>query len=102
MLGSDCDANVGQKLFAAQPIYRPGVTTAEQFYEAWGRQKVDYLVAKLHGNVRLIDVRLSDVVPALDAGVRSEMAKCSTCKIVADVPVANADSASPQGPIVPG
>ncbi|WP_310963918.1 sugar ABC transporter substrate-binding protein [Nocardioides terrisoli] len=102
MLGSDCDANGGQKLFAADIIYRRGVTSAAQFYEAWGRQKVQYLEAKLGGHVNLIDVHFNDVLPSLDQGVRSEIAKCSGCRIVGDVAVGTADSASPQGPIVPG
>lgn len=102
MLGSDCDANGGEKLFAADIIYRDGVTSAADWYEAYGQQKVQYLKAKLNAHVRLIDVHFNDVLPSLDKGVRSEIAKCSDCKIVADVAVGTADSASPQGPIVPG
>lgn len=100
MLGSDCDANGGPKLFAAEPIYRKGITTAAQWYEEWGRQKAQYLIDKLNGHVRLIDVHFNDTLPSLDDGVRSELATCPGCKIVADVPVGTADAANPQGPIV--
>ncbi|WP_456696235.1 sugar ABC transporter substrate-binding protein [Aeromicrobium sp. P5_D10] len=102
MLGSDCDADGGEKLFAADIIYREGVTSAADWYEAYGQQKVQYLEARLNGHVRLIDVHFNDVLPSLDKGVRSAIATCSDCKIVADVAVGTADSASPQGPIVPG
>ena len=102
MLGSDCDASGGEKLFAAEPIYRTGVTTAAQWYEQWGRQKAQYLIRKLNGHVRLINVRFNDTLPSLNEGVTKELATCSDCTIVADVAVGTADAANPQGPIVPG
>ena len=99
---SDCDANGGQKMWGADIIYNKDASTAAAWWAAWGAQKVQYLKAKLDGKVRLINVRFNDVLPSLNEGVTSEMAKCADCKVVADIAVGTADAANPQGPIVPG
>lgn len=101
-LGADCDADGGEKLWGADIIYHEDAPTAEEWYFAFGVQKVKYLEAKLGGKVRLINVRFSDVLPSLNEGVESAIADCADCEIVEDVAVGTADAANPQGPIVPG
>jgi ribose transport system substrate-binding protein len=66
-----------------------GYKTQSQFIRDWGRMKADYVIAKTNGRAKVITFSESDMlgVKFETQGVKEELAKCKTCKVVANVSV---------------
>jgi ribose transport system substrate-binding protein len=64
-----------------------GYRTHSQFIRDWGRMKADYVIAKTNGRAKVITFSESDMlgVKFETQGVKEELAKCKTCKVVANV-----------------
>jgi ribose transport system substrate-binding protein len=72
--------------FVAAP---KGYKSHSQFIRDWGRMKADYVIAKTNGRAKVITFTESDLVGIKleSQGVQQELAKCKTCKVVANVSV---------------
>jgi ribose transport system substrate-binding protein len=92
---SDPGAGSGRRMldYAALP---KGYKTYPQFIRDWGRMKADYLIAKTNGHAKVITSSERDILSIAYEGqaIRSELAKCSGCKIVANVDFTLADYAN--------
>lgn len=92
---SDPGAGGGRRMldYAALP---KSYKTYPQFIRDWGRMKADYLIAKTNGHAKVITSSERDIL-AIDyegQAIRSELAKCSGCKVVANVDFTLADYAN--------
>jgi ribose transport system substrate-binding protein len=92
---SDPGAGGGRRMldFTALP---KGYKTYPQFIRDWGRMKADYLIAKTNGHAKVITSSERDILSIDYEGqaIRSELAKCFGCKIVANVDFTLADYAN--------
>jgi ribose transport system substrate-binding protein len=92
---SDPGAGGGRRMldFTALP---KGYKTYPQFIRDWGRMKADYLIAKTNGHAKVITSSERDILSIDYEGqaIRSELAKCSGCKLVANVDFTLADYAN--------
>lgn len=72
--------------FVAAP---KGYRNHAQFIRDWGRMKADYVIAKTNGRAKVITFTEGDLVGIKleSQGVQEELAKCKTCKVVANVGV---------------
>jgi ribose transport system substrate-binding protein len=67
--------------------YAPGTDSLKRFMLDWGKDKVDYVIAKTNGHANVITFTESDIVSMTyqhDAIVK-ELARCPGCKVVANV-----------------
>lgn len=93
----DCDAtdSGARGMFDAQPLYPTGDKPGRggDVWAANGAAQADYLIAKLKGDVKVIQFAVPDfaVTASLGKGFKDHMSKCSTCKIVDTVQVKVAD-----------
>jgi ribose transport system substrate-binding protein len=92
---SDPGAGGGKRMldFTALP---KGYKTYPQFIRDWGRMKADYLIAKTNGHAKVITSTERDILSIDYEGqaIRAELAKCSGCKVVANVDFTLADYAN--------
>src|SRR5579864_1579846 len=92
---SDPGAGGGKRMldFSALP---KGYKTYPQFIRDWGRMKADYLIAKTNGHAKVITSSERDILSINYEGqaIRSELAKCGGCKVVANVDFTLADYAN--------
>jgi len=92
---SDPGAGGGPRLldFTALP---KRYKTYPQFIRDWGRMKADYVIAKTNGHAKVITFSERDILSINYEGqaIRSELGKCSGCKIVANVDFTLADYAN--------
>ena len=73
-----------------------GYKSYPQFIRDWGRMKADYLIAKTNGHAKVITSTERDILSINYEGlaIRTELAKCSGCKLVANVDFTLADYAN--------
>ncbi len=86
----------GEPLFAAGVTYPLAEGKTGQAYDQWyeyGQSQADYLIAKLNGDVRVIQFDVPDfaVTAGLGQGFRDQLATCSTCQLLETVNVGVAD-----------
>jgi ribose transport system substrate-binding protein len=76
----------GPKLFTAEMNYGEPDT---QFFQHWGALHSDYAIAKTNGKAKVIIFTGPEYQTTIDEadGMESELAKCSTCTLVAKVPM---------------
>ena len=97
----DCnESNPGARaMFDTEPLYPIGGGSGPvgAVWAANGAAQADYLIAKLKGNVKVIQFDETDfaVTADLGKGFKDRIAQCSTCKIVDTVNVTVADFGSP-------
>jgi ribose transport system substrate-binding protein len=70
--------------FVAAP---KGYRNHAQFIRDWGRMKADYVIAKTNGRAKVITFTETDLVGIKleSQGVQEELARCKTCRVVANV-----------------
>jgi ribose transport system substrate-binding protein len=66
-----------------------GYRNHAQFIRDWGRMKADYVIAKTNGRAKVITFTETDLVGIKleSQGVQERLAKCKTCRVVANVSV---------------
>lgn len=96
----DCDEvdPSAESLFDVSPLYpvgpdMDGSARVAADWADWGAAQADYLIAKLDGNVKVIQFDVPDfaVTAALGQGFRDQMAKCDTCEILETINIGVAD-----------
>ena len=94
----DCDdskANAGPPLFAANIVPAEGSMSA--WATEWGKLGADYAIATTDGKAKVIHiVQTGFIQTAWQAeGYNNEMAKCTSCDVVATVDISPADLGAP-------
>jgi ribose transport system substrate-binding protein len=99
---TDCsDAGTGPTLFTVPMIYSTTYPGNKAWWTGWGQWSADFMIADSGGKAKIIaspgqgDPQFS----FLSAGFRQELAKCSGCSVVDNVPWTTSDLA-PNGPWV--
>jgi ribose transport system substrate-binding protein len=94
----DCNdplSNAGPPLFTAET--NSNGNDPSQLLELWGKLQADYAISKSAGQAQVIRVTEPDFLSIKHQvqGFDGELAKCSSCKIVSQVPIAAANLANP-------
>jgi len=95
----DCDdpaLHDGQALFSATTRYTPQDPTAAATLEAVGRAKADWIIVHTHGQAQVINLNFSGITGGIytNKGFVSEMAKCTSFKIVKTINFTPADTSN--------
>lgn len=95
----DCNSpmiNDGSPVFNAGMEYNAQTTTPAEFSQNLGKLQADWLIVHSSGKAQVVDFNLSAVTGLQEEqiGFNSELAKCSGCKILAQVSVNPADEAN--------
>jgi ribose transport system substrate-binding protein len=95
---NDCSDTGGPKLFTDNIKYFKGADNSKEYWTEYGAYAGDYLIDKSGGKAQIIDNAGTEPQQAfVDAGFKREIAKCSGCKIIANVPY-DSPSLVPNGP----
>ena len=80
-LGADCnDPHVGGQSEYAGSV---NLGTFSQFYEDYGKNQADYIIANSDGKAKIIDLQSTDIADLyLNMGFKDEMDKCTTCSVI--------------------
>jgi ribose transport system substrate-binding protein len=91
---SDPALHDGSSLFSATVQYTPQAPTAAATLEEVGRAKADWIIVHTDGKAQVINLNFSGITGGIytNDGFVSEMAKCTTCKIVKTINFTPADT----------
>jgi len=86
----------GPALFSATTQYSPQAATAAATLEAVGRAKADWIIVHTDGQAQVINLNFSGLTGGIytNKGFVSEMAKCTTCKIVKTINFTPSDTSN--------
>jgi ribose transport system substrate-binding protein len=95
----DCNSpliNDGSPVFTADMEYNPQTPTPAVFSQNLGKLQADWLIVQSKGKAQVVDFNLSAVTGLQEeqVGFNNELAKCSGCKILAQVSVSPPDEAN--------
>lgn len=87
-----------EPLFTADMRYAPEIMNTDEYFQAWGKQSAEYLIAATDGQARvLVNEGTDSVFPPIQKGFEEAFAKCSGCEIADTVTFTAADQV-PNGP----